>query len=121
MLTPVLQFVMEKSRGLSYVSVTGTIASNGAVLLRGLTTLSSGRYVPGVTPVYLIGPISEARPQTSEVVLRGAVVSFEAAELSSGRVIEILGTQPIPRGVLLPATVRIIEDGRLRWRRFGRR
>ena len=95
------------SAGLRYVSASGTAKSSGSVVLSKLTTLSSGNYVPGATPVYLAGIISEARVKSGEIVLSGAIVSLPTVDAKSGSKVEILGTQPLLGGVILPNAVRV--------------
>jgi len=95
------------SAGLRYVSASGTAKSSGSVVLSKLTTLSSGNYVPGATPVYLAGLISEARVKSGEIVLNGAIVSLPTVDAKSGSKVEILGTQPLLGGLILPITVRV--------------
>jgi len=94
------------SVGLRYVSASGTAYSSGAIILSKLTTLSSGSYVPGATPVYIAGLISEARVNSGEIVVAGAIVSMQTTSLKTGSSVEILGTQPLVGGLILPTTVR---------------
>lgn len=96
---------------LRYVSVSGETGSDGKVRLRKLTNLSIGRYVPGATLVYLTGSISAASSSTGNVVLSGAVVSLGSANANVGSVIEILGTQPLLGGSILPTDARIELNG----------
>jgi hypothetical protein len=98
------------SVGLRYVSASGTTKSSGSIVLSKLTTLSSGSYVPGATPVYLAGLISEARVNSGEIVLSGAIVSLPTVDAKSGSNVEILGTQPLLGGLILPTTVRVAES-----------
>lgn len=100
----------EGSAGLSYVSAIGTTTSNGSIILTRLTRLSSGDYVPGATPVYLTGSISESRVEFGEAVLSGAVISLGTVDLQFGNVVEVLGTQPVIGGVILPTTVRVVDS-----------
>jgi trimeric autotransporter adhesin len=95
--------------GLRYVSASGVAGPTGRVLLTRLTSLSTDRYVPGATAVYLSGSVSEIRIGTGDVVLSGAVVSLGGTELKVGSVVEILGTQPVLSGVVLPTAVRIAD------------
>jgi hypothetical protein len=92
-----------------YVSVTGTISADGSVVLRGLTSLSSGTYVPGATPVYLSGSVSKVSAGSGDAELSGATVYVGTSDLSVGSVVEILGTQPAFGSIILPTIVRVIE------------
>jgi hypothetical protein len=96
--------------GLQYVSATGIAGLAGPVRITRLTTLSADRYVPGATAVFLSGSISEARVGSGDVVVSGAIVSLAGLELKAGTVVEVLGTQPVLGGVVLPANIRVLES-----------
>jgi hypothetical protein len=96
------------SSDVSYVSVSGTTSPDGSVLLKKLTLLSASSYVPGATQVYLKGTISKTLALSGDVFLSGAKISVGTSDLSAGSIIEVLGTQPVLGGAVLPATIQIL-------------
>jgi hypothetical protein len=96
--------------GLRYVSAVGVAGPTGAVLLTRLTSLSADRYVPGATAVYLRGQITGTRIASGDVVLNGAVVSLAGTEIRVGTSIEVLGTQPVLGGVVLPTAFLVVDS-----------
>jgi predicted RecA/RadA family phage recombinase len=96
--------------GFRYVSAVGVAGPTGAVLLTRLTSLSTDRYVPGATAVYLRGQITGARIASGDVVLNGAVVSLAGTQVMVGTSIEVVGTQPVLGGVVLPTAVLVIDS-----------
>ena len=95
--------------GLRYVSIKGRVGSNGSVSLTKLVSLSVGEYVPGATPIYLSGPVSNSRPELGTVGVLGAVITSVDADSLEGSVIETVGTQPLVGGAILPSSIRVLE------------
>ena len=92
---------------ISYVAVSG-LADTETVQLKKFSILSKGQYVPGATPVYIRGGVTQIRPAFGEVVLSGATIQGVYGDLDSTEV-EILGTQPILGGVILAETISPIS------------
>ena len=94
----------------SYVSATGEVDSTGGIRLRNLTAVPSTLYVPGASPVYIRGEVSIANPDTGEIFLNGALIDSQSASPSLGSIVEILGTQPLPNGSVLPLSLRVVVE-----------
>ncbi|HLA71279.1 MAG TPA: hypothetical protein VK624_07180 [Steroidobacteraceae bacterium] len=94
----------------SYVSATGEVDSTGGIRLRNLTAVPSTLYVPGASPVYVRGEVSIANPSTGEISLNGALIDSQSASASLGSIVEILGTQPLPNGSVLPLSLRVVVE-----------
>jgi len=93
----------------SYVSATGEVDSTGGIRLHKLAAVPSISYVPGASPVYIRGAVSIANPSTGEISLNGALIDSQSVSPSLGSIVEILGTQPLPNGSVLPLSIRVVE------------
>jgi uncharacterized protein YjbI with pentapeptide repeats len=96
--------------GLRYVSIAGQIRSAGSISLTKLVSLSVGQYVPGATPVYLSGPVTQLRLDLGTVGVAGAVIGSASGDARVGSLIEAAGTQPLIGGEILPTTVRVLRQ-----------
>ena len=96
----------ENAYGLHYVSITGDIEADGSIKLNELVSLSIGQYVPGVTSVYLSGPVSVSRLKLGIVGISEATVASAPENYAEGSIVETLGTQPVLGGVILADTMR---------------
>ena len=94
---------------LRFVSASGSVRPDGTIALSKLVGLSAGQYVPGATPIYIRGTISDSNASSGIAVLSGAVVSLAGSDLAKGSVVEILGTQPALGGVVLPITIQVVD------------
>ena len=96
---------------LLYVAVRGTTKDGGDTDLLSYSLLSKGEYVPGATPVYLRGTITDTRSLVSDLVgVNGAAVSGLGQGASLGGIVEVLGTQPSLGGQVLATSARL-ESG----------
>jgi len=100
----------ETAYGLHYVSVTGSVETDGTIKLHELASLSVGQYVPGATSIYLSGPISVSRLRLGLVGISGATIAAAWGDYSEGSFVEMLGTQPVLGGVILADKMRAIAS-----------
>ena len=94
---------------LSYVSVTGRLNPSGVVELVSSRVLSLDGYVPGSTAVYLKGSVTETDSLTGKAIVNGAVVNTTERTPQVGNTIEVVGTQPLVGGTILPAHLSIAD------------
>jgi len=95
---------------LSYFSVAGRFNPNGDVELTSFRILSMDGYVPGSTAVYLKGVVTEADSASGKAVVNGAIVDTSSEFLQIGIVVEVVGTQPLLGGTILPAALKISDN-----------
>ena len=94
----------------SYVSAAGKVDSNGIVHLRKLDGIANTPYVPGATLVYVRGEISDSNRATGTFSLSGAIIDGQSIPPKIGSVLEILGTQPLPNGLVVPINLLVVSD-----------
>lgn len=96
-----------------YVSLQGSKDAAGNVHLDKLQLVAKVSYVAGATPVYVRGQVSERSVDRGLVSIGGAIVdaSFALPEIGSG--VEVVGTQPLRGGVILPATFNVSTNSSL--------
>ncbi len=87
--------------GLAFVAVVGVLNDQGALELKEFNLLSSEEYVPGVSSVYLRGRVSWSNPLTGKFSIGGAEIAAGDLTPLVGEDVEVVGSQPIGRGVIL--------------------
>jgi len=100
----------EAAFGIHYVSVAGSVETDGSVKLNELVSLSVGQYVPGATSIYLSGPVSVSRLRLGLVGISGATIASAWGDHSEGSIVETLGTQPVLGGVILAEKMRVLAN-----------
>ena len=95
----------------SYVSAIGDIDAKGGIQLRRIALVADGSYVSGSSPVFVRGEISQSNQKTGVLSLNGAVIDSQTLSVSVGSVVEVLGIQPLPNGVVVPLAIQTVSAG----------
>jgi len=89
----------------SVVAAKGVVDKSGSVVLTGFKAIPTDQYVPGASEIYLRGAVTQSDPLLGRMSIHGAVVVTGSVPPSVGTLVEILGSQPLPGGVLLPISI----------------
>ncbi len=92
---------LDASSAFPYVATTGYADKKGQISLASLKPAATEQYVSGATPIYLRGTVTAVDSFTGTVSISGAVVSSTDSLPSLGSAIELVGSQPLPGGVVL--------------------
>jgi hypothetical protein len=100
--------------GYKYISISGIAVGTAQANALHWSLIESEPYVPGVSNVYVLGRVSSLNSKTGEFRIAGSPTNFFTGALpSANEFVEVLGTQPSPKGVVLASSVssRVSADG----------
>ena len=99
--------------GYKYISISGSEVGAGQANASRWSLVESEPYVAGVSNIYVRGRVSSLNADTGEFRIAGSQTSFSTVEMPSANdVVEVLGTQPAPKGVVLASSVSVPHRGR---------
>jgi len=100
--------------GYKYISISGSETGSGQANASRWSLVESELYVAGVSNVYVHGRVSSLNAATGEFRIAGSQTSFFTPDVPSvNDVVEVVGTQPSPKGVVLASSVsgHTVADG----------
>ena len=90
---------------LRYASISAVVAQDGSLVATSVASLGT-RYIPGVSPVYIVGEVSASRVDVGAFAIAGsAPISIVTTSPRLGERVEVIGTQPQVGGVIIAASV----------------
>jgi hypothetical protein len=90
---------------LRYASISAVVAQDGSLVATSVASLGA-RYIPGVSPVYIVGEVSASRVDVGAFAIAGsAPISIVTSSPRLGERVEVIGTQPQVGGVIIAASV----------------
>jgi hypothetical protein len=94
-----------KAGDLSLAAAKGRVNGSGAVILTDFRILSAESYVAGASQIYIRGAVTSSDSGLGRMSIRGAIIALGTVPPAVGTVVEVLGSQPLPGGVVLPILV----------------
>jgi hypothetical protein len=98
--------------GLHYVVASGAQDLKGNAVASRVRELPADTYVPGASIVFLRGNVSTVSAVTGEFQIAGSRVLSPSGEVPiRNAAVEVIGTQPLPGGVLIADAIYLSETG----------
>ncbi len=92
-----------------YASISAVADEDGALVATTVSSLGI-QYIPGVSPVYILGEVSISRADVGSFAIAGSTpISIATSSPRLGERVEVIGTQPQIGGTIVAASVRTTD------------
>jgi hypothetical protein len=92
-----------------FVAAQGQVGAANVVQLTSFSLVPKTSYVSGATSVYLRGEVSEVLLSAGTIAINGALIDASYALPVPGAVVEVVGTQPVLGGIVVPISLTVLS------------